>query len=131
MNVKHTLRTVAPRGFTLLEMMLVLLIIGLLMTVAVMNLTGQSTTARIGTTKAKLSQYKTAINTYFISNGSYPVSLQAMVPNPLESVSKDAWKRDFVYSPNSNDPTKPYLLYSQGPKENDPSDDISVWNIDE
>lgn len=119
------------RGFTLLEMMLVLLIIGLLMTVAVLNMTGTSTKARIDTTKAKMSQYKTAINSYFVSNGSYPVSLQAMVPGMLEKVSKDAWKRDFIYSPTSNDPTKPYQLYSQGEKPDDPSDDISIWAIEE
>lgn len=130
-NTKRSILARARRGFTLLEMMLVLLIIGLLMTVAVLNLTGQSTKARIETTKAKLSQFRTAINSYFVSNGSYPISLQSMVPTLMDRVGKDAWKRDFMYSPNSNDPLKPYLLYSQGEKVDDPSDDISVWAIEE
>lgn len=130
--MKKSIRRKLARGFTLLEMMLVVLIIGLLMAVAVMNFAGQGRVARERTTKASLGQLKTAISTYYLTNGSYPLSLQTMVPNPLERVSKDAWREEFVYVPQSADPTKPYMLYSKGEdKQQGTQDDISVWNIDE
>jgi len=129
---KRSLIGRAARGFTLLEMMLVVLIIGLLMGVVMLNLAGQSTAARIGTTKGQLGQLRTAINTYFVTNGAYPISLQSLVPTQLMQVNKDGWKEDFLYVPQSADPNKPYTLYSKGPdKQAGTQDDISVWNLEE
>jgi len=121
-------------GFTLLEMMLVVLIIGLLMAVAVINFAGQGETARIKTTQATMNQLKTAITLYFTNNGFYPPTLQALrETNPplIEKVGKDGWKEEFMYSPQSND-NHPYILYSKGKdRKAGTEDDLSVWNIEE
>lgn len=131
----RTKRRMHLPGFTLLEMMLVVLIIGLLMAVAVINFAGQGETARIKTTQATMSQLKTAINLYFTNNGFYPPSLQALrETNPplIERVGKDGWKEEFMYSPQSNDVQHPFILYSKGKDRKAGSeDDLSIWNVEE
>lgn len=122
-------------GFTLLEMMLVVLIIGLLMAVAVINFAGRGETARISTSQATMSQLKTALTMYFNDYGSYPLTLQALRdtnPPLIEKVGKDGWKEEFMYSAQSTDPQHPYTLYSKGKdRKAGTEDDISVWNIGE
>lgn len=126
-----TYRRNKRRAFTLLEMMLVVVIIGLLVGVAVINLAGQTTAARKGTTEASLSTYQKAITSYYMKNGSYPASLQALVPTEMTSLSKDAWKRDFVYYLTPSDVNgHAYALFSMGEDgQAATQDDISVWNI--
>lgn len=128
----NTPRRHRRRAFTLLEMMLVVVIIGLLVGVAVMNLAGQSTVARIGTTKATLRTTQNAITSYFTTNGSYPASLAVLTPSLLPNAPTDAWKRPLVYILTPADTLHPYILYSLG-EDQQPStaDDISVWNITE
>ncbi|MBC7771263.1 MAG: type II secretion system protein GspG [Pyrinomonadaceae bacterium] len=122
-------------GFTLLEMMLVVLIIGLLMAVAVINFAGQGETARIKTSQATMSQLKTAINLYFTNNGFYPPTLQAMrETNPplIEKIGRDGWREEFMYSAQSSNPQYPFTLYSKGKDRKAGSeDDLSIWNIEE
>lgn len=121
-------------GFTLLEMMLVVVIIGILATVVVVNLAGGAGTARRGATVSIISQVKSAITQYYGKYGSYPVSIAQLASgtNPLlEKVPKDAWKRDLVYiTPGLEG--RPYTLYSLGEDGlANTADDIDVWRLDE
>jgi general secretion pathway protein G len=123
-------RTGRGRGFTLLEMMLVVVIIGMLATVAVIAIGSRARTAKIETTKVKLKTIESQLDAYQVERGSFPQSLSALVPGYLKTVPKDAWKRDFVYSLTPVGPNQPFTLYSLGESEEDPSDDISVWTIE-
>lgn len=120
------------RGFTLLEMMLVVVIIGLLVSVAVINLAGQSTKAREGTTAQSLKTIQTGVNLYFTNTGSYPPNLQVLIPNIMPKIAKDAWRQDFVYYPTPTDANRPYVLFSMGQDQlSNTADDINVWTVDE
>ncbi len=121
-------------GFTLLEMMLVLVIIGLLTTVAVVSIGGRGKAARIETTKISMRSLKSAIQQYFLEKAAYPATLTALTQGGtayIDSVPKDAWKREFVYSvPGSN--AKPYNLYSLGEDgESGTQDDLDMWTMDQ
>lgn len=119
-------------AFTLLEMMLVIVIIGLLAGVAVVALTGQGDTARIGATKASMNNIKTALSSYQIQHGAFPPALPVLVPGFLEKVVKDAWNEDFLYYTPSADPTKGYDLVSKGKdKVAGTPDDLNVWALDQ
>ena len=120
------------KGFTLLEMMLVVVIIGLLVGVAVINLAGQSDVARATTTKASLQTYQNAITQFYTRTGAYPATLQALIPADMGKLKKDAWKHDFVYFLTQDSTGHPYTLFSMG-ADGQPStqDDINVWNMDE
>ncbi len=120
------------KGFTLLEMMLVVVIIGLLVGVAVINLAGQSTVARKGSTEATLRTVQNAVTSYFTTNGQYPGSVSALIPTLLAKEPKDAWKHALIYYVTPSDPTHPYILFSMGEDgQASTQDDINVWTIGE
>lgn len=127
----------SARGFSLLEITLVLVIIGLLMGVAAVNLVGGSERARIKTTQATMNVYKTHIQTYQVDHsGSLPPTLQTLIDAKyLEADNtggppKDAWKLDLYYNPAPDDAGHPFQLISAGPdKEFTTQDDINLWRI--
>lgn len=122
---------VARRGFTLLEMMLVVLIIGMLAAAVAWNFAGQGDKARIGTTKANLRTLQQMVVNYQLEKGQFPQTLQALVPEYTDKIAKDGWKRDFVYYAPSPD-GRPYALFSMGGDgTTGGADDISVWTMDD
>jgi general secretion pathway protein G len=122
-------------GFTLLEMMLVVVIMGLLMTVAVVAFRGRTETVRIQTTTAKLRQIKDALETYNGQFATYPPALVVLTQGPTASIEpralKDAWERDIQYyfPSSSGDPARPYDLFSAGINKDSPSDDLDAWTL--
>lgn len=130
-------------GFTLLEIMMVVLIIGLLITMAV-KMTGNLDVARETTVRAHLQSLKTALLMYEGSNGRPPTTeqgLKALVTKPeteprpkvwrqfLDQPVLDPWQQEYNYQyPGTHNP-KSYDLYSSGPdgKPGTP-DDIGNWD---
>jgi general secretion pathway protein G len=120
-------------GFTLIEMLLVLTIIGLLAAVVVAKFSGTGKKARIDTTRASVSALCTAIDAYEIDCGTYPSSLQGLVKSSGEpnwhgpyiggaDIPMDAWGTPFGYVPREND----FEVRSAGPdKAMNTSDDIT------
>ena len=68
----------SERGFTLIELMVVILIIGLLATIVVQNLRGATDKAKRIKAEADISALKTALDRYYLDNGSYPTSDQGL-----------------------------------------------------
>ncbi|MFM9957141.1 MAG: type II secretion system protein GspG [Phycisphaerales bacterium] len=119
-------------GFTLVELMIVLVIIAVLAGVAVYNFRGQVDNAKKTATISKMTQIKTALNTYMGTYNAYPpnasqggglpVLIQAGLL--LQGAAKDAWDVEFqYYSPGPNN--QPYALVSLGAdKQPNTPDDI-------
>jgi len=100
------------RGFTMVELMAVLIILGLLAAVVVKNFVGQVDRGRVITTKASLRQLHTAINQFHMDSGRWPTEqegLNVLIQQPADvtnwppggyiettTVPKDAWGRDFM-----------------------------------
>ena len=66
-------------GFTLLELMVVITIMGILITIAQPNLTRSITRARESVLKEDLFQMRDAIDQYYTDNGKYPETLKDLV----------------------------------------------------
>ena len=117
------------RGFTMVELMAVLIILGLLAAVVVRNFVGRVDDARVKVTKASLRQLHTAINEFHMDTGRWPTDdegLKVLVQQPPDvtvyppggyiettEVPKDAWGRDFIFEllPESG---RPFAIKSLG-----------------
>lgn len=122
-------------GFSLLEITLVLVIIGMLMAVAAVNLLGGAERARKRTTTISMKTIQTSIKDYQLNHaGSPPSSLSVLVTEKYleDSALKDAWDQPFYYSVAATSQDQPYQLISNGPdKTPGTEDDMSVWTLDQ
>src|SRR5258708_29563694 len=72
-------------GFTLIEIMVVILILGLLATIVVQSLRGAADKAKRTKAAADIAEIKTALDRYYLDNGYYPTTdqgLNALVSPP-------------------------------------------------
>jgi len=142
------------RGFTLIEILLVLAIIGMLAGVTIFAIGGIGKRARIDTTKAILETVANALDTYQLHIGHYPSeeegNLDALRVKPafdteqlagkwsgpyLKKAPADAWSNPLSYeirvatTADSTEP--PFRLWSNGPDGmSDTEDDINYWTED-
>jgi general secretion pathway protein G len=90
-------------GFTLIEVLLVVAILGILATVVVVNFAGQQEGAKIKATRASISSVATAVSMYEVQLGKFPGSLadltvdNGVFPAPLDKVPVDSWGNEFQY----------------------------------
>ena len=134
-------------GFTMIEIMLVVIIIGVLAAMVVPNLSGRGTQARVAAAKADIEANLTAaLDLYELDNGHYPTTeegLTALIENSASGndddnwngpylkkkrIPLDPWRREYIYvSPGSHN-TEEFDLSSYGIDGVESSDDITNWS---
>jgi general secretion pathway protein G len=126
------------RGFTLLEMMLVMLLIGGLTAIVVaINFVGKAEQARVDLSVQRMRTLQSELQQYNFRHGGFPTSaegLQALVTasGVQADLLNDAWGRPFAYYAPTNDPARPYDLISDGSDGiPDSEDDIDIWYVDQ
>jgi general secretion pathway protein G len=92
------------RGFTLIEVLLVILIIGMLAGVVVVTISGTSEGAKIDTTELKVKKLETKLGEYYVHVGHYPTEseggLEALrvKPNFDDEKTAERWRGPYVKS---------------------------------
>lgn len=92
-------------GFTLIEILLVVVIIGILAGIGIPAISGKSEKAKLGQAKANIVALSSALAIYEMNNGSYPSSLDGLLDESKpgfpfldkSSVPTDPWEKPFVY----------------------------------
>ena len=131
MKIRHSsCRRVARQGFTIIEMVVVLCIIGILLGIAVKSLGGAQSFAMSTQVQSELKTIESALLMYKTSGGQYPTQVQGLKalkekpttpPVPRRWTKNDTvplqdpWNNDYIYKfPGSKDRTRPEII-SMGP----------------
>jgi len=117
------------KGFTMVELMAMLIIIGLLATLVVTRVASKIDQARVTTTKANLKSLHSKVNEFKMDTGRFPTEeegLTALIEQPSDvtrypeggylettEIPKDGWGNEFIYErfPESG---KPFVIISYG-----------------
>jgi general secretion pathway protein G len=102
-------------GFTLVELMVVIVIIGLLATVVIINVVPALDTASETKARADIETIDQAVQRYYLDNRRYPTTEEglASLQPYLRRVSQDPWNRPYLYAaPGRNG--RPYAITSLG-----------------
>ncbi|MCA9405631.1 MAG: type II secretion system major pseudopilin GspG [Candidatus Omnitrophica bacterium] len=143
MNLTDQIKISESKGFTLVEIMLVVIIIAALAAMVVPRFVGRGEQAKVSVARADVdSHIPTALKLYELDNGRFPTTgqglsaLQAKPDTPpvpknwagpyLEKKPVDPWGSQYVYaSPGKH--RSDFDLYSEGADSSSTEDDIKNW----
>ena len=141
------------QGFTLIELMVVIVILGILAGLIVPRIMGRPEEARRTKARVQIESIETALQLYKLDNGVYPSTeqgLEALVQAPevgqlarkwrkggyldKKKVPKDPWGNDYVYLEPGVQNTDDFDLWSYGPDSElggeGENADICNWDIE-
>jgi len=97
-------------GFTMIELLVVMVILGLLAALVAPNFFGQAAKARVKTARLQIANFSTALDAMALDTGRYPTGqegLRALLDAPsgmdmwdgpyLKKLPRDPWNHDYVY----------------------------------
>lgn len=130
-------------GFTLIEMMLVVVIIGMLASVVAANIPGILNKSRIKAALAQVKTFELALTDFNMDCGRFPTTdegLQALVKDPgiegwhgpyvnQRELNEDPWNKDYCYSDDPQHGLE-FDVFSSGPDgEVYTDDDVGNWKM--
>lgn len=132
------------RGFTLIEIMVVVVIIGLLAAIVAPRVIGNIDTAAVNRAKQDIRSIESALDLYRLDNFNYPTAdegLQALVGGAnaagaqskqyLRSLPRDPWNNTYLYEyPGTHGEFDVYTLGADGQEGGDGINaDIGNWDL--
>jgi general secretion pathway protein G len=137
---------IEQRGFTLIEIMVVIVILGILAALIVPRVMSRPDEARIVAAKQDINTLMEALNMYHLDNNAYPTTeqgLQSLVVKPttqpipgnwktyISNLPKDPWGHDYQYlNPGVHGEIDVFSLGADGaPGGEGNNADIGSWNM--
>jgi len=131
----------AARGFTLVELLLVLVILALIGSLVLPGIIGKAEGAKVKAAASQIDRLSMAVESYYLDTGKTPESLEQLVegggdaagwngPYVKKSSLQDPWGRDYVYTyPGEHGDFDIYSLGADGqPGGEDTNADITSWD---
>jgi general secretion pathway protein G len=128
------------QAFTLIELLLVLVILGVLAAVVVPKFVGRGEQAREAAAKTDIANIESAIDRFEVDNGRFPSNDEGLgvLVNPpmnatnwrgpyLKSVPNDPWQGAYIYRYPGTHNVRGFDLLSMGPDGREGNDDIMNW----
>jgi general secretion pathway protein G len=136
-------RHIKERGFTLIEVMVVVVILGILAAILVPKVMDRPDQARKTKARQDIRALEAALNLYKLDNFVYPTTdqgLEALVEQPsspeppnwkaggyVDRLPKDPWNQDYLFlSPGEHGSID---IFSMGPDQTPSEDDIGNWTL--
>jgi general secretion pathway protein G len=133
-------RTARQHGFTLVEMLLVLVILATLAAIVLPKVMGRGEQARITAAQTQIASFKTALDSFEVDTGSYPKGkngLSDLIQQPrdangwhgpyLDSIPLDPWGNPYIYDyPGKHNPNSYDITSGGKPGANTP---IGNWTV--
>jgi len=136
-------------GFTLIELMVVIVILGILAGIVVPRFMDEPHKARVVKAKLQIENLSTALKKYYLDNGFYPTTeqgLQALVTKPssgkvprqypangyIAKIPPDPWGNDYIYICPGSHGSFDLISYGADGQEGgaDEGADIQSWSMD-
>lgn len=134
-------------GFTLIEVMIVVVILGILAAIVVPKIMDRPVQAQITAAKSDIRTLESALNLYRLDNHSYPTTdqgLEALVQKPSNAkawkeggyigrLPKDPWGKEYQYlNPGANGPIDIFTYGADGQQGGEGANaDVGNWNLNE
>lgn len=109
-------------GFTLIEVLLVLVILVILGSLATNVFIGTQDKANINAAKAQMGIITTPMNLYRLAMNKYPSKLEDLWEEPSDSATKDKWSGPYVEKLKNDPWDNPYEYLAEGKKNTDKYD---------
>ena len=123
------------RGFSLIEIMIVVVIIGLMAGLVTYATTGYLARAKRQRARSDVATYGGAVDAYYLAKGAYPDNqdgLKVLVPEFIKVLQKDPWGRPYQYVQPGRGGPYDIICYGADGREGgtDADADISNWDAD-
>ncbi len=128
----------AARGFSLIEIMVVVTLMGILMTIGTVYFMGRLEEGRMQTARTQVHEIAKALDLYKLQNGNYPTTAEGLdvLANPprgqpmMEKIPVDPWGKAYNYEiPGVRNP-KSYDVWSDGPQGDGGENTVGNWTED-
>ncbi len=127
------------RGFTLIEIMVVVVILGILASVVMPQIMDKPDTARLTKVKQDIRAIESALDLYKLDKFNYPNTeegIEALSPKYLGRRPQDPWGNDYLYlNPGEHSDNNAFDLFSYGadgkPDGEGMNADIGNWALEE
>ena len=114
------------KGFTLLELVVVIIVLGLLVGLVGPQIFGRLGEAKSTTAKTQIEMIGVALDNYRLDNGSYPTTSQGLEALRTKPAGASNWRGPYLRKPVPLDPWKrAYIYRSPGQKSSDGYDLMS------
>jgi type II secretion system protein G len=118
------------KGFTIIELLVVIVIIGILVALALPQLFAAQARGRDTDRKNNLKNISQQLETYFNDNGEYPAALTGLVPDYMDAIPELPKTGDtYIYTP-AGTPPESYTLGTALENANDPDTVGGVYTIE-